>query len=64
MKNTNLPLDEMYEQMGRDAHNSGKPRIPAADTEIMSEVKASQGNGAAIMHLWLAGWDKENLALL
>lgn len=61
MKNTKLPLDKMYEQMGRDAFHADMPRRPVADKELMDEYIASHGNGAPLFALWLKGWDMANL---
>lgn len=62
MKNTNLPLDVMYEDMGKQAFEAGKKRFPAGDEDIMKEIAASRGNGSSIAKLWLIGWDKANIA--
>ena len=61
MKNVNLPMDKMYEQMGADAFAAGIRCAPCSDPEIMKEVAESKGNGAAIMKLWIKGWTRANL---
>lgn len=60
MKPTSREL--LAETFGLAAHELGKPRIPALDSDLMSMLNQPVGgDAAALMLRWLAAWDSANL---
>lgn len=65
MNNTNL--NQKAEQLGIDAHKSGKKSTPVLDSNLMNLIKENRqslgnqiGASTSIFKSWLKGWHKSN----
>lgn len=59
------PTDDQLEKMGREAFEKGLPAQPVKDTalmEVVGKLNPSQKNGNAMLHAWLRGWHRANVA--
>lgn len=61
-----VPVEPNWEDMGRNAFNAGKKRIPVNDAPLMNalnEINKRVYNYSTknALTLWLSGWDKANL---